>query len=203
MLLESISPITETGYLEEFTELHIVPKASNHHVETEQQKSKWKNRFSIDSASHLEEKQGFLSWKALHSLWNYIMGSNRGAKTDTDEHCSKSGTVTETSYAGSAYNDVHVDEAVRIYPISHSCNRYKEDFMRDYSYKPFSLNVNEDFVTVLSSSCMCMKLSERRKLIVKACKILSPRDRDMRKKEQRNGGSNVSLKLLNEKGNTF
>ena len=195
MLLDSIEPVTETGYLQEFTELHIVPKSSNPHASTKQQKSKWTNRLSIDPASHLEEKQEFLSWETLNSLWTYILGSNRGAKTD--KQC-KTETVAEASYAGSAYDGVHVDETVRLYPISHSCHGSKEGFLRDYNDKPFSLNVNVDFVTVLGSSCMCMKLSERSKLIVKACKILSPKDRDMRKKEQRNGGSSAPLKSINE-----
>ena len=165
------------------------------------QKSEWKDKLSVDSLTHSDGNQDSYLWEKLNNAWTYFLGSSK--RTDNDIKClSHYGNVLGSKKSSETYiyGDVHVDEVLRLHPFPNKHHKSNENCSNQYNYKPFNLHTSTEFMDQIKSSCTCMKLNERRKIILKVFKNFSPKERDDKKKKQKKGGPKISVEPMMEKG---
>ena len=203
LLLDSIIPIGEIGYLEEFTELHIAPKSSSNRVMSTNKGNESENKLSIESLTHSGEKEDNYFWEKLKNVWAFFLGSRKRADNDV-KSLSHYGNVLGFTRSSETYiyNEVHMDEVLRLHPFPKGHHKSNGSLSNLYNSKPFNLHTSSEFMNLSKSSRTCIELNERR-IILKVSKNFSPKERDDEKRKQKKGGPKISLEPMMEKGTYF
>ena len=201
MHVESITPTTRVGYLEEYTELHIAPKSTTESLIKKHWQNRAKNTNNVLFQSNFDKRKKPANGDNLYKMLSNVFGLSKREDNEIEKLFeSKDIRPSGNLFPSPTSDEKHTDEVLRIVPISRKKHGTNDGSLHNYSHKLFNLLVSLDLFNLLHCAYSPKSDKAKTRIVMKVSKMLSPREKDERKKKQKKGGAGVTFKTNGERG---